>query len=468
MKKKPRVVAIFDIGKTNKKLLVFDEAYKVVHESAKRFDETTDEDGFPCEDIEILSAWIVDEFEKLKQSTAFELKAVNFSTYGASLVHVDTTGRPVGSLFNYLKPYPPALMDEFIKARGGVEKITVEIACTLMGHLNSGMQLYWLKKEKPALFNKIAATLHFPQYLSFLLTGKYFAEMTNLGCHSGLWHFAANDYHPWLEEEGIRAKLSPVTGGNTVVPVSEDNSDREIMVGIGLHDSSAATVPYLSCFTDPFVIVSTGTWSISLNPFNKELPGIADLNKGSLCYLSYKGNPVKATMLFAGNDHDQQVKRIAAHFQVTTDYFKTLPYDPEIMAAIEAKENEAIGVDKELSLATATTPSVFHLRSLHSFATAAEAYHQLMADIIFQQYISTDRVLSDSVATIYVDGGFCKNEIYMQLLSNAFPGKKVYATSMIQGTALGAALAIHDSWNKQPVPNDLMTLKEWKPATVKA
>ncbi len=468
MKTKTQVVAVFDIGKTNKKLLVFDESYKVVHETAKRFDETKDEDGFPCEDINVLSAWIIDEFEKLKHSSLFEVRAVNFSTYGASLVHVDAQGKPVGSLFNYLKPYPQSLMEEFVAARGGVAKISVEIACTLMGHLNSGMQLYWLKKEKPLLFTKIAATLHFPQYLSFLLTGKYFAEMTNLGCHSGLWHFAANDYHSWLEDEGIRAKLSPVTRGNTVVPVSEGAQEKKIVVGIGLHDSSAATVPYLSCFTDPFVIISTGTWSISLNPFNSELPNITELNKGSLCYLSYKGNPVKATMLFAGNDHDQQVKRIAAHFQVTTDYFKSLAYDPDVIATIEEQEKETIGLEKQLSLASATTPSVFHLRSLTSFASAAHAYHQLMVDIIYQQYVSTGMVLSDNVTNIYVDGGFCKNEIYMQLLSNAFPDKNVYATSMIQGTALGAALAIHDSWNTQPVPQDLMVLKEWKPAAVKA
>jgi len=56
------VIAIFDIGKTNKKLLLFDERYKVVHEETVQLDETTDEDCFLCEDVFTLTKWIRDSF----------------------------------------------------------------------------------------------------------------------------------------------------------------------------------------------------------------------------------------------------------------------------------------------------------------------------------------------------------------------------------------------------------------------
>ena len=39
------VVAIFDVGKTNKKLFLFNEQYQIVFERSARFLETTDEDG---------------------------------------------------------------------------------------------------------------------------------------------------------------------------------------------------------------------------------------------------------------------------------------------------------------------------------------------------------------------------------------------------------------------------------------
>jgi len=42
------VILIFDIGKTNKKVLLFDRNLKLVHEEEERFKEVEDEDGFPA------------------------------------------------------------------------------------------------------------------------------------------------------------------------------------------------------------------------------------------------------------------------------------------------------------------------------------------------------------------------------------------------------------------------------------
>ncbi|HEY1193816.1 MAG TPA: carbohydrate kinase, partial [Flavobacterium sp.] len=62
----------------------------------------------------------------------------------------------------------------------------------------------------------------------------------------------------------------------------------------------------------------------------------------------------------------------------------------------------------------------------------------------------------------FVDGGFSKNSIYMNLLAEAFPDVEVYAASMAQASALGAALAIHQNWNPKPIQNDLIDLKFYK------
>jgi L-fuculokinase len=44
------VIAIFDIGKTNKKFFLFSELYEIVGEELIQFPEIKDENGFPCED----------------------------------------------------------------------------------------------------------------------------------------------------------------------------------------------------------------------------------------------------------------------------------------------------------------------------------------------------------------------------------------------------------------------------------
>jgi sugar (pentulose or hexulose) kinase len=58
-----------------------------------------------------------------------------------------------------------------------------------------------------------------------------------------------------------------------------------------------------------------------------------------------------------------------------------------------------------------------------------------------------------------VDGGFSKNPIYMYLLAEAFPKIEVYAASVPQASALGAALAIHQHWNTKKLPSDIIDLK---------
>jgi len=142
------VIAIFDIGKTNKKFFLFNEDYKIVEEYSKNFLEIQDEDGFACEDIQALSNWIINTLDQFLQSETYDIKAINFSAYGASFVHIDKTGNPVTPLYNYLKPYLPDTEEKFYQKYGSRETIAVETASPALGNLNSGFQLYALKYEK--------------------------------------------------------------------------------------------------------------------------------------------------------------------------------------------------------------------------------------------------------------------------------------------------------------------------------
>jgi sugar (pentulose or hexulose) kinase len=68
-------------------------------------------------------------------------------------------------------------------------------------------------------------------------------------------------------------------------------------------------------------------------------------------------------------------------------------------------------------------------------------------------------VLKGTIAKrIFVDGGFSKNKVYMNLLAMAFPKMEVFAASMAQSTALGAAIAIHRHWNSGALPSNLIEL----------
>lgn len=106
------------------------------------------------------------------------------------------------------------------------------------------------------------------------------------------------------------------------------------------------------------------------------------------------------------------------------------------------------------------TEGLFGKRDLSAFESYEQAYHQLILDIVNQQIISTELVLRGStVKRIFVDGGFSKNPIYMNLLAGAFPDLEVFAASVAQATSLGAALSIHRHWNTKTLPPDLIDLR---------
>ena len=444
------VIAIFDVGKTNKKLFLFDENYHIVYEKSARFIETVDEDGFPCENIESLRLSVFDSLSEVFRLKEFEIKAVNFSAYGASLVYVGEDGNPVCPLYNYLKPYPEEISREFYANYGGKEQFSLETASPVLGNLNSGLQLYRIKKEKPEIFNKVKFAFHLPQYMSFLLSGKSYSDITSIGCHTGIWNFKKNQYHHWVGLEHLTAKLAPIVPTDKVFePLFPGNSYK---IGIGLHDSSAALVPYLMNFTEPFILISTGTWCINLNPFNHEPLTADELKDDCLCYLQYEGKPVKASRIFSGFEHEQQVKRIVKHFNTDIIKYRNVVFNPEIIESLKAKDAGSFSsaVKKE---------SVFGPRDLADFKDDVEAYHQLMIDLVHLQVNSTNLVLKGtSVKRIFVDGGFSKNNVYMNLLAIAYPEIEVFGASMAQSTALGAAIILHKSWNIKPLPSNLIEL----------
>lgn len=449
------VIAVFDVGKTNKKLFLFDEQYRIIFERTARFTETIDEDGDVCENLESLRLSVFDSLREVFRRKDIAVKAINFSAYGASLVHIDEDGRPLTPLYNYLKEYPETLSEQFYNTYGGKTAFSVQTASPVLGSLNSGMQLYRLKYERPDIFEQIRYSLHLPQYMSYLLSGVACSDITSIGCHTNLWDFQKNSYHTWVIREGVLEKLAPLSSAAEVVPAAFPGNNYS--VGTGLHDSSAALIPYLVNFHEPFVLISTGTWCISLNPFNDTPLSNEELEADCLCYLSFHGKPVKASRLFAGYEHEQQVKRIADHFHQHTGKYRNVEYDEALIRQLrERNKKEVAWQQPERQLQS----SPFGQRDLASFASDTEAYHQLMLDIATQQYIATSRVLKGAaVKRIFVDGGFSKNAIYMNLLAAMFPDIEIFAASMAQATAMGAALAVHHVWNSKPMPNDLIALK---------
>ncbi|WP_405290951.1 FGGY-family carbohydrate kinase [Algibacter sp. Ld11] len=434
---KQKVTAVFDIGKTNKKFFLFDKDFKEVHKEYISFDEIKDEDGHPTENLPALKKWLKDVFNRILEKKEFNVKAINFSTYGASFVHIDQNGQPLTPLYNYTKPLPAEIVTSFFKEYGPKEEFLKTTGCSDLSMLNSGLQLYWLKKAKPEVFKNIKYSLHLPQYLSHVFTGIALSEYTSIGCHTALWDYSKKDYHNWVYQEGIDKILPPIVSTETSINMNYNGN--RIKIGVGIHDSSAALLPYVRSIKKKFVLISTGTWSISFNPFT-ENPITTEINDSDVInYMRINGKPVKASRLFLGNEYKLQVEKLNNKFGVNDDFHRNVKFDYDIYLEIMKDFKHCF---KWEGLIDPDMPSKtdFH------YTKYEHAYHQLMTELVLLQIKCIKKAVgTDEIYGLYVDGGFSDNDLFIKLLSHNFRDKKLRTTNASLGSALGAAISISDT-----------------------
>lgn len=435
---KTKVTAVFDIGKTNKKFFLFDKDYQEVYREYIKFDEIKDEDGYPCEDLKALQKWLKQVFNKMLKSEEFDIKAINFSSYGASWVHLNDQGEILTPLYNYTKPLDPAIQDSFYKKYGPEEEFSSITGSPTSGMLNSGMQLYWIKYTKPEIYNQIRYSLHLPQYLSYIFTGIPISEYTSIGCHTGLWDYEKKDYHAWVYKEDIDKKLPPIV--STETSLNMNYNGKRIKIGVGIHDSSSALLPYVRSINKPFILISTGTWSVSLNPFSEGHLSPELVANGCLNYMRINGKPVKSSRVFLGNEYNLQVKKLSEHYNVAADHHKTIKFNDDVF--FEIYQNSFQNMYKWVSIEDENMPSETSL----PYDSFTYAFHQLVIELVLVQ-VKAIRLAQgrQDIKKLYLDGGFSDNDVFVKLLSYFLSDMTLRTTTASLGSALGAAISISDS-----------------------
>ncbi len=447
-----KVMAVFDIGKTNKKVFLWNELYQIVFERQQNFNEIPDEDGFLGEDLPAVRLWMLQTFAEINSLPEYQICALNFSGYGATVVFVDEKGHAVSPLYNYLKAFPEGLFP--YSNYGGEDEFARATASPILGNLNSGLQAFRVSQVSLEVWEKTRWVMHWPNFLSSIFTGNFASEITSIGCHTALWDFDKKTYHDWVTDFGLRNKLPEIAPSNT----SYLNEETNIPVGLGLHDSSSALVPYLRVMHSPFLLLSTGTWCIAMNPFDEEPLSAIELKNDVLCFLQGNGKPVKAARLFAGNTHEIQIKRLQEHYQASPTQYKSVEFNASYLEVLDDQMKNIPSVDQ--AHMDYLVDCDFNARDLNKFPTYELAYVQLMIDLACQQIFSLRLLLKEGtpVTKILVDGGFSKNSLYMNFLVHAFPAFEIYGAEVAQASSLGAALMMHETWNTSEIPMDLVKI----------
>jgi sugar (pentulose or hexulose) kinase len=435
-----KVIAVFDIGKTNKKIFLFNKGFEVVSTNSIRFEEVLDDDNYPCDDIESIEDWIKNEIKTIQKNNEFTIKAINFSAHGATLVYLDKEGNRITPLYNYLKPLDFDFTP-FYNAHGGVEEFSRKTASPAYGMLNAGLQMYWLKNKKPHFWKSVAFILHYPQYLSYLFTNKVTADFTSVGAHTATWDFDTMNYHSWLAKENISLP-EPSNGKEAIIA---NVNGEAIAIGSGLHDSSSSIIPLLKKnHGNEFILLSTGTWIICMNPFSRETLTSYQLKNDCLCFMTPNKKQIKSSMQFLGRIHEFNTIALSKYFGVEKNHYLELKLNKKICSDILSK-SESIFLSN-------TNAKGFkgNLEELDNFKSYELAYYQLIFEITERVHQGMHCILDskNNLKNVYISGGFNKNVIFIEYLRQMMPSLNIQFPKGKNTSALGAAMLMKDYLKK--------------------
>ena len=450
----PKHVAVFDVGKTNAKLALVD--LETLTECAVLTRPNSVQPGppYPHFDLEGLWAFLIDGLTQMQ--SAHGVDAISVATHGASGVLLDATGDLAAPMLDYEHDGPDALAAEYDAVRPPFEETG---SPRLPMGLNLGAQLFWLFQQDPALRERTAMVLPYPQYWTRRLTGVASADVTSLGCHTDLWLPDQNRLSSLAQSLGIAEKIAPVRRCADILgPIAPSVADRtglaaDTPVACGVHDSNASLYAHILGRTPPFSVVSTGTWVISMS-----VGGAAaalDPTRDTLKNVDALRRPTPSARFMGGREHE----RVMADAEIvpsSSDLARVLSNRVMLTPAVEPQSGPFIG-------RTAQWLGGEPDKGSADRAAAAAFYLALMT--------STCLELIGRAGPIVVEGAFARNAAYLSMLAAA-TGAEVYASPSATGTSLGAAMLFLDPGTRrmaaetpvQPLANAEGYIAAWRDA----
>jgi sugar (pentulose or hexulose) kinase len=427
-------IAVFDLGKTNSKLLVFSADGRIVSE-VRTGPAWIRRDGISVLDDAGLGGWME---EALARAVAEHgVTGLTVSGHGCTFALV-AKGELLHPVLDYEQEPPAALA---ARADAEIPPFAETFSPRLPQGLNAGRHLLWLEDMAPEAFAAAEAILSYPQFWTWRLGGRPVSEVSYLGCHTHLWAPLAGDFSSLVERRGWRGRMPPFARAGAVVGSRRvtlpDGSERDVTVHNGVHDSNASLYFYQALGHDRFTMVSTGTWVIVMNP---DCPLDAlDPSRDMLANVSVDGNSVATARFMGGRE-----------FDVVSGYYKGSIGPGALAAVIEA------GVFALPSHATGgpfpgrdgcivgDTPQ--HELSAEERAAMAVLYVALMTDVLLS--------LTRSAGTIIVDGGLARIPAYVGLLAALRGEQDVLVGTNANGSASGAAALAFEAGGRRPFRED--------------
>ena len=445
---KPPVVAVLDVGKTNKKLAVYSRGFDVLGEERTTI-ESGEHNGLEVESTDALQAWFRDALKKL--AGAGDIRAIAITAHGATAAMLSRDGSLSHPVISYTNPQPPGVREEFFKTFGARDELH-RITCTPdLGFTNIAQILFYVKTRMPEVWDSTKHLLLYDSFLGYTLTGEMGIEPTYLGNHNYLWDFHAYDWssvarglgaaelfpmplkNPWDRLGALKPEIAQACG---VSP--------ECVVTQGIHDSNANFLPYLAQGYSDFMLNSTGTWCVGMRQSATPDLSAEDIATKVLYNLDAHGRPLKTAIFPAGMEYDAFRAFTSEKDAGREDALREVVQDQKLFIFP--------GVLPDASVFPGSQPMVLHGDTAYTLEQLEKSAGQPMSalgqayfaalnlSLALQTRASLTRCGLGKGTKVFIEGGFAKNVLYCKLLATLCPDASIMLTNQKEGTSFGAAL----------------------------
>lgn len=412
---KKKVNVVFDIGKTNVKLVLFDNKRNLIKEVKTKQTIKKYKNKISYLNSEKLIKWLFQKFNELSDS--FKFNKFVCTTHGSTVAFISNNDKEIIASTDYEYNY-----DEFNK---DFIKISPSFNSSLTPHLevglNIGQQIYYLKHTFPEIISNTKYILFYPQYVSWKLSGKYSSEISYIGCHTFLWNFKKNKFSNLVKKLNISEKFPKINKAWEIIGHFFVKSNK-IKVLNGIHDSNASYLYFKNSKLKNFTLVSTGTWYVIFN--EKTKLSTLNPNLDMLCNIDIFGNHVPTMRFMGGREYDELCRLLNIKKEIFSEIseieiIKNLIY-PSFASAGPFKLNKKLKKIKNIIL------------------NNNQKYSLICIYMAFNLNFCLDYM--NSTTDIILDGPITKNPNIMGILACLRTNQKVYKNEKEIGTSLGASV----------------------------
>lgn len=450
------LIAVIDIGKTNKKVVLIDPALRQVAIRQASFPAQAGPDGILCEQVDAIWTWLKAQLAELYREHPFH--ALSVSTHGATWAGLDGEGGlalPVIAYEHDLGEAGQAALDRDFYARvGRLESIQDETGtCDLPLLINPAKMVLFAQQRLPTAWARVKRIVNYPQFWGWKLTGEAASEPTASFCHTFLYDIRTHQPSSVARALGVDGLLDssfrkPWDRLGCLTPaVQRECGLPALPVTLGIHDSNGSLLPYLvkhrGC---DFVLNSTGTWCVAMHRVPAVSYAADELGTKTIYEVDANGGNLKVAILMGGQEyalyHDLAGGADPGFDAARLDRALARLGDAVLPGAFPG---QFAGVRGGL-LADGRTHDLEAVKAGRRpawFADPVLAHDLLNVSLALQSEVALRRTGARDGTAIFVEGGFRQNPAYCAVLAALFPGSTVACTNLAQASACGAALLGH-------------------------